>query len=211
MHVIFSSAPTTMSVSHRPPFFGRPALLLLTPCLLEVAAHAARPDPLDLRSHGKQPMEVPDAALLLGADVADLTRQCAAPLAPHEPIRRPLRRLEQTRRPRLRRVVPHLAVGVLDEPRVLGAGLTRLTGHESDLVAPRKQVLPQRGQREQRDSAAVVGDVRAELPLEREPPTSRRRPLPPTRHRPPAAPMRPSVVACQPPVLAFQEISESTQ
>ena len=38
-----------------------------------------------------------------------------------------------------------------------------------------------------------MADIRAELPLEREPPTASRRPLPPRRHRPPAAPTRPSV------------------
>src|SRR5437764_2995355 len=84
---------------------------------------------------------------------------------------------------------------ILNEPRVLGTRLPGQPRNKPFLIAPRKHVLAWGRQREQRYRAAVVGDVCAELPLERKPPTRRRRPLPPTRHRPLAARTRPSVVA----------------
>jgi hypothetical protein len=148
------------------------------------------PSFFDLGAHRKQPVEVPDTALLLGADVADLTRQLATPLPTNEPISGPLGRFEQPRCPRLRGPVPDLAIGILDQPRPLGIRLTHRLSHQPLLVAPRKDVLPWRGQRQQRDRAAVMGDIRAELPLEREPPTASGGPLPARRHRPPAAPTR---------------------
>src|SRR6185312_10541182 len=98
----------------------------------------------DLAAHRQQPVEVPDTALLLRTDVADLTRQLATPLATDEPISGPLRRLEQPRRPRLGRPIPDLAIGILDQARVLRIPIADTPSDQALLVTPRKNVLSRR-------------------------------------------------------------------
>ncbi len=183
---------SVLGPEHRPALFGGPALQLGPPRALEVLPDVARPQPLDVCSHGQQPVEVPDAALLLGAHVADLARHPAfRKRSFYPPIGGALCRLEQPRRPRLRGVVPHFPVRILDERGILGVTASDAAGHEANLFSPREQILSGRSQRQQRHGAAVVVDVRLELALEREPPTRRRRTLPARHRRPLAAPTRP--------------------
>jgi hypothetical protein len=80
---------------HRPTLLRRPPRQLVPPCLLEVAADAPRTRSLDLRPHRKQPVEVPDTALLLRLNAPDLARQLAAPLPLDKAIRVPLRRFDK--------------------------------------------------------------------------------------------------------------------